>query len=53
MYVAAQGAAQIWGYRANFNTGALTLINGLPFATSQPGPKFIVIDPSKRRGNRI
>lgn len=47
MYVAAQGASQIWGYRANFNTGALTLINGLPFATSHPGPKFIVIDPSK------
>lgn len=47
MYVAAQGASQIWGYRANFNTGALTLINGLPFPTKNPGPKFIVIDPSK------
>jgi 6-phosphogluconolactonase (cycloisomerase 2 family) len=47
MYVAAEGAKQIWGYRANFNTGALTLINGLPFATSQTGPKLIVVDPSK------
>ncbi len=46
MYVAAQGSAQIWGFRANFNTGLLTLINSAPFST-KPSPSIIVIDPSR------
>ena len=46
MYVAAQGSAQIWGFRANFNNGLLSLINSAPFAT-KPSPSMIVIDPSK------
>lgn len=46
MYVAAQGSAQIWGFRANFNTGLLSPINGSPFV-SKPQPSLIMIDPSK------
>ncbi|HET7207762.1 MAG TPA: beta-propeller fold lactonase family protein [Terriglobales bacterium] len=45
MYVAARGSAQVFGYRANFNTGELTTINGSPFAAQQ-APSAIVIDPS-------
>jgi 6-phosphogluconolactonase len=46
MYVATQSAAQVWGYRANFNDGTLSTINGSPFA-AEPGATAIVIDPSK------
>lgn len=45
MYVATQSAAQVWGYRANFNDGSLSAINGSPFA-AEPGATAIVIDPS-------
>src|SRR5947209_6382044 len=48
LYVAATGSSQIWGFRANFFTGALSLINGAPFAFPSSGhPQFIVVDPSK------
>ena len=46
MYVATQNAAQIWGYRANFNNGQLSTINGSPFS-AQAGSSAIVIDPAK------
>lgn len=45
MYVATQSAAQVWGYRANFNNGSLSTINGSPFA-AQPA-SAILIDPSQ------
>jgi 6-phosphogluconolactonase (cycloisomerase 2 family) len=46
MYVATQSAAQVWGYRANFNDGSLSTINGSPFA-AEAGATAIVIDPAK------
>jgi 6-phosphogluconolactonase len=46
MYVATQSAAQVWGYRANFNDGSLSAINGSPFA-AEAGATAIVIDPAK------
>ena len=45
MYVATQNSSQIWGYRANFNSGTLSNINGSPFA-SENGSGSIVIEPS-------
>jgi 6-phosphogluconolactonase len=45
MYVVAQGSAQVWGFRANFNNGLLSLINSAPFAT-KPSPSRMVIEPS-------
>jgi 6-phosphogluconolactonase len=45
MYVATQNSSQIWGYRANFNNGELSNINGSPFG-SDNGSGSIVIDPS-------
>jgi 6-phosphogluconolactonase len=45
MYVATQSAAQVWGYRANFNNGSLSTINGSPF-TAQPA-FAILIDPTQ------
>jgi 6-phosphogluconolactonase len=45
MYVATQSAAQVWGFRANFNNGSLSTINGSPF-TAQPAYS-ILIDPSQ------
>ncbi|HKN35984.1 MAG TPA: beta-propeller fold lactonase family protein [Terriglobales bacterium] len=45
MYVATQSAAQVWGYRANFNNGRLSTINGSPFAAAPASA--LLIDPSK------
>ena len=45
MYVATQSSAQIWGYRANFNNGTLSTINGSPFAAAPASA--ILIDPSQ------
>ena len=45
LYVAAQGSAQVFGYRSNINSGNLSSINGSPFAGSA-GATSIVIDPS-------
>jgi 6-phosphogluconolactonase len=45
MYVATQNSSQIWGYRANFNNGTLSNINGSPFP-SENGSGSIVIEPS-------
>jgi 6-phosphogluconolactonase len=45
MYVAAQGSAQIFGYRSNINSGNLSSINGSPFAGSA-GATSIIVDPS-------
>lgn len=45
MYVATLNSSQIWGYRANFNNGQLSNINGSPFA-SDNGSGSIVIDPA-------
>src|SRR5690348_3225963 len=45
LYVASPGSSQIWGFRANFFTGALTLINGAPFPAA--GAQLIAMDPSK------
>lgn len=49
LYVVSSGSSQIWGFRANFFTGALTLINGAPFPFPSNGrnPGLIVIDSSK------
>jgi 6-phosphogluconolactonase len=45
MYVVMQGSAQIFGYRSNINTGALSSINGSPFNASPAA--LIVTDPAK------
>src|SRR5262245_35800561 len=45
LYVAAQGGAEIFGYRSNINSGNLSSINGSPFPASA-GATSIVIDPS-------
>lgn len=49
LYVASSGSSQIWGFRANFFTGALSLINGAPFPFPSSGrnPGLIVVDSSK------
>ena len=45
MYVATQSSAQVWGYRADFNNGTLSTINGSPFAAAPASA--ILIDPTQ------
>ncbi|HEY1271002.1 MAG TPA: beta-propeller fold lactonase family protein [Terriglobales bacterium] len=49
MYVATQSPGEVWGFRANFNNGSLTTINGSPFP-AKAAATALVIEPGHNFG---